>query len=79
MPAWLAVTLFVVICAPICWVCYLINRSIQDSLTKMEQRDRDRARVRAGLCTYPHCDNRIGNDWDDRCVEHSYRSDGGRP
>ena len=32
-----------------------------------------------GQCSYPKCDKSTGSDWDDRCFDHSYRTDGGRP
>ena len=34
---------------------------------------------RTGRCDYPDCGALVGNDWDTRCVEHSYRSDAGKP
>ena len=30
-------------------------------------------------CSYPKCKSLTGSTWDDRCIEHSYRVDGGRP
>ena len=35
--------------------------------------------VPKGWCDYPKCTSRTGSDWDNRCMEHSYRVDGGRP
>lgn len=30
-------------------------------------------------CDYSGCESATGNDWDTRCGEHSWRTDGGRP